>query len=329
MGSAAFPHRAQTAQRNSQCPAEKQQRANKQNAQHSTGPRTDEGKQRSSQNALKHGLRSKHPVIPGEDPAEYQRKLDKLRADLRPLNALEEDLVEQIADASWRLKRFSRIEAAVNAYHLDRCANQEHNTGKDDEHILGNTFTGFALTDLTRLSRYETQLTRRYHRAIKELRDLRKGAEDNWFVARLPDNRTRAERDRDEQEYQKQELTRRDPTRQPADRTNPVHATTNETSNFGHIGHSQAHPQPGPISTNSRNLRPSRPQRGHQIIATPCQNPPRSDTHYHRTPDLRPAASTHARSNRGAGVNLRAREQNKRKSSTSSIPPNQNSEPRP
>ena len=213
----------------------KQQRANKQNAQHSTGPRTDEGKQRSSQNALKHGLRSKHPVIPGEDPAEYQRKLDKLRADLRPLNALEEDLVEQIADASWRLKRFSRIEAAVNAYHLDRCANQEHNAGKDDEHILGNTFTGFALTDLTRLSRYETQLTRRYHRAIKELRDLRKGAEDNWFVARLPDNRTRAERDRDEHEYQKQEqrdAIRRD--NQPIEPTQstqpPMKPATSDTS---------------------------------------------------------------------------------------------------
>ena len=159
-----------------------QKRANKQNAQHSTGPRTEQGKQRCSQNAVKHGLRSKHPVITGEDPVEYQSKLDQLRNDLRPVNALEDEIVEQIADTSWRLKRLSRIEAAVNSYHLDRCANKEHNAGKDDEHILGNTFTGYALTDLTRLSRYEAQLSRRFHRLTKELRDLRKEREKIFFV---------------------------------------------------------------------------------------------------------------------------------------------------
>ncbi len=38
-----------------------QQQANKENAKHSTGPRTDEGKQRTSQNALKHGLYATDP----------------------------------------------------------------------------------------------------------------------------------------------------------------------------------------------------------------------------------------------------------------------------
>ena len=236
-----------------------QKRANKQNAQHSTGPRTDEGKQRSSQNAIKHGLRSKHPIMPGEDPVEYQQKLDKLRADLRPLNALEEDLVEQIADTSWRLKRLSRIEAAVNAYHLDRCANKEHNAGKDEEHILGNTFAGYALTDLTRLSRYESQLSRRYHRAIKELRDLRKGAEANGFDARLPDNRTPAERDRDEQAYQKQEqqdaIRRNNQPIEPTQSTQPpMKPATSDTSATPRLtpnrdryqGDSQSSGHPGP-----------------------------------------------------------------------------------
>ena len=209
-----------------------QKRANKQNAQHSTGPRTDEGKQRSSQNALKHGLRSKHPIMPGEDPAEYQQKLDKLRADLRPLNALEEDLVEQIADTSWRLKRLSRIEAAVNAYHLDRSASKEHNAGKDEHHILGDTFTGYALTDLQRLSRYEAQLSRRYHRAVKELRDLRKGAEEYCFVERQLDHSTPA--DHDHQQYQEQEQETNQQNNQPIEPTQstqpPMKPTTSDTS---------------------------------------------------------------------------------------------------
>jgi len=66
----------------------KQIQANRKNAKDSTGPRTNQGKQRCSQNALKHGFRSKHPVIPGEDPAEYQHKLETLRNDIRPVNAL-------------------------------------------------------------------------------------------------------------------------------------------------------------------------------------------------------------------------------------------------
>ena len=45
---------------------------NIQNATHSTGPRTDEGKAIASQNSLKHGLASGTLLIPGEDPAAYE-----------------------------------------------------------------------------------------------------------------------------------------------------------------------------------------------------------------------------------------------------------------
>ncbi len=174
--------------------------ANRENAKHSTGPRTDEGKQRCSQNAFKHGLRSKHPVIPGEDPAEYQHKLEKLRNDIRPLNDLEDDLVEKIADTSWRLKRLSRIEAAVERFHFEEHRHKEQNAGKDDEQILGDAFTDYGSLDyLTRLGRYEVQLSRRYHCAVKELTNLRKNGGQTLFRQRPME-----ERDREEQEWQKQ-----------------------------------------------------------------------------------------------------------------------------
>jgi len=173
----------------------KQIKANRKNAKHSTGPRTDQGKQRCSQNAIKHGLRSKHPVIPGEDPTEYQHKLEKLRDDIRPLNALEDDLVEQIADTSWRLKRLSHIEAAFERYRIEEETGKSYNAGKDDEQILGNAFS---FDPLTRLARYESQLSRRYHRAVKELRDLRKDREQIFLRERPME-----ERDREEQQWRK------------------------------------------------------------------------------------------------------------------------------
>ena len=99
-----------------------QQRANEENAQHSTGPRTAAGKQRSSQNALKHGLCALDPLVPGEDPEAFQQHFCEIELDLRPASAIESQLVEQIADVSWRLKRLSRIEAAVITAFYDATA---------------------------------------------------------------------------------------------------------------------------------------------------------------------------------------------------------------
>jgi len=45
---------------------------NRANSQHSTGPRTESGKQRASLNAIRHGLNGASPVLPSEDPAAYE-----------------------------------------------------------------------------------------------------------------------------------------------------------------------------------------------------------------------------------------------------------------
>jgi hypothetical protein len=198
-----------------------QQRTNQSNAEQSTGPQTEQGKQTCSQNALKHGLRAKHPVIPGEDPAEYQHKVDQLRADLWPVNALEDSLVEQIADTSWRLKRLARIEAAIERDHIEDAAGNEKNAGKDDEQILGYALTSYGQLDyMNRLARYETQLSRRYHRAIKELSDLRKNRQQLLFRVRPMD-----ERDREEQHWRARH------SHPPPQPLRPQRATANGTTN--------------------------------------------------------------------------------------------------
>ena len=109
----------------------------------------------------------------------------QLRADLRPVNALEDEIVEQIADTAWRLKRFSHIQAAVETSYIEEAAGKEDNAGKHDHRILGDalTFHG-CINNLATLGRYESQLSGRFHRAIKELRDLRKTRGDTFFVAR-------------------------------------------------------------------------------------------------------------------------------------------------
>src|SRR5579864_119933 len=68
--------------------------ANRANSKHSTGPRTPAGKQRSSLNALRHGLTGHTIVLPSEDLAAYQRHSKRWLDEFQPQGVLEEQLVQ-------------------------------------------------------------------------------------------------------------------------------------------------------------------------------------------------------------------------------------------
>jgi hypothetical protein len=86
---------------------------NRANAEKSTGPRTPDGKRRSSQNAIKHGLYAKSPIIRGEDADALAQLRHAFADDLCPFGATEWEAVEDAADAAWRKRRYRRIEAEI------------------------------------------------------------------------------------------------------------------------------------------------------------------------------------------------------------------------
>jgi hypothetical protein len=88
---------------------------NRANSQHSTGPRTAAGKQRSSLNAIRHGLTARTAVLASEDLAAYQRHCRQFIDEYQPANATETQLVQDLADTSWRLNRIPILEAALFA----------------------------------------------------------------------------------------------------------------------------------------------------------------------------------------------------------------------
>ena len=69
--------------------------ANRRNAKRSTGPKTDEGKDRVRRNAFKHGMtaRTIMPVLPQEDPKELEDQIQQAITAMKPRNPLELDLV--------------------------------------------------------------------------------------------------------------------------------------------------------------------------------------------------------------------------------------------
>ncbi|MGA3204278.1 MAG: hypothetical protein ABSF12_17440 [Bryobacteraceae bacterium] len=83
---------------------------NRANSQHSTGPKTESGKQRSSQNALRHGLTSQIVVMPTEELEACQLHLKSFVEEYDPKGATESNLVQALADASWRLNRVGALE---------------------------------------------------------------------------------------------------------------------------------------------------------------------------------------------------------------------------
>lgn len=95
--------------------SERQLEANRKNAQHSTGPRTTNGKARVASNALKDGLTGKQIVLPNENPDEFEAFRIDLLNDLNPLGALEATLAEKIVADAWRLRRVALLESAIYA----------------------------------------------------------------------------------------------------------------------------------------------------------------------------------------------------------------------
>ena len=88
---------------------------NRENAQHSTGPRTAEGKRASSLNSTRHGLTSQLVLLPGEDAAPYNAFSVKLLTELAPEGTLEQMLAQTICETQWRIERARKNEANILA----------------------------------------------------------------------------------------------------------------------------------------------------------------------------------------------------------------------
>ncbi len=91
---------------------QKQIKANRKNAQKSTGPKTDQGKAAVSQNAVKHGLFTES-VIYGENQAEYEVFHENFLVEYAPVGAMELFLAERAVNLAWRLKRAERMQNEV------------------------------------------------------------------------------------------------------------------------------------------------------------------------------------------------------------------------
>jgi hypothetical protein len=95
--------------------SEKQHAANRQNAQHSTGPKTPEGKAAVRFNALTFTLRAQHLILPHDNPEDYQQLWNNLEAEWQPQTDAERHFMDQMCESDWLLTRNAYNEKLVYA----------------------------------------------------------------------------------------------------------------------------------------------------------------------------------------------------------------------
>jgi hypothetical protein len=147
------------------------------NGAKSHGPKTKKGLEKSSRNALTHGLYSATIVLNGEPREKYQALLDAYIGQFQPDGPAELDLVEEMVAAKWRQRRLWAIETDLLE---DEMMVQRKKLDADGETYDEVTPLSFAYRDLSAssalpsLTRHESRLERAYFRALKTLLELQR-----------------------------------------------------------------------------------------------------------------------------------------------------------
>jgi hypothetical protein len=153
--------------------SERRLAANRANAQLSTGPRTPEGRAKSSLNAVKTGLTGRTVLLPSEDAEAYAAHLARYQEEFQPIGVRETQLVQNLADTQWRLDRIPNLETGLFA--LGRLRYAELFEGQGDPQLRAALLDAHILMTEAKhfqnLHRQESRLRRQYQQDAKELRE--------------------------------------------------------------------------------------------------------------------------------------------------------------
>ncbi|HEX4229983.1 MAG TPA: hypothetical protein VHZ07_15020 [Bryobacteraceae bacterium] len=147
--------------------------ANQANAKLSTGPRTEEGRAKSSHNAIRTALTGRTVLLPTDDVEEYQKHVARFEAEFRPVTGREKELTQNIADTQWRIDRIFSLEQGIYAVGRVEFADLFQN---QDESVRAAMIDVKTLTTYQRqinnLSLQEERLRRHFAKDSAELKEL-------------------------------------------------------------------------------------------------------------------------------------------------------------
>jgi hypothetical protein len=147
--------------------------ANRANSQLSTGPRSEQGKAKSSLNAVKNGLTGRTILLPGDDAALYEHHVSRFFDEFKPVGERETELAQILADTQWRLNRIPALEMGIYAVarlNFKDMFEQEEPAVREAL-IQAHTFITHQ-KEINNLSIQELRLRRHYQKDLAELKEL-------------------------------------------------------------------------------------------------------------------------------------------------------------
>jgi hypothetical protein len=154
--------------------SEAQLSANRQNAQKSTGPRTEEGKKRSRINATRHGLTGQFHAFSHEDKLAFDEHCTNLMADYQPETCREKILAMSIAEDTWRLNRARAMENNIFALGMSGPIGDATDVDSAEAHsaICQARVWLADGKNIQLLALYETRIRRNFEKNEKQLKEL-------------------------------------------------------------------------------------------------------------------------------------------------------------
>jgi hypothetical protein len=158
------------------------------NAEKSTGPKTEAGKQRASMNAFKHGLTGNRILLQTHEHEAYQRLTNALNRDLQPKSELERQLVQKLIDCHTRLNRIAALDGNILNFSLTQNETEADHGGSTEEADALETIAAQCRSwienadSFEKLGRYEARISRQllqYTAEFERLRTIRQNRE-NW-----------------------------------------------------------------------------------------------------------------------------------------------------
>ena len=154
--------------------SEKQLEANRANAQKSTGPRTEAGKQRSCLNATRHGLTGQVVVLPHEDMEAYNKFTMEIATTFEPFDANERQLAMSYANIQWRINRAATIEDTMFTLGIMEEVAENLNIENAEAHNATSNAKTFRIDAkaFDRISIYNQRLINAAEKVLKQLKQL-------------------------------------------------------------------------------------------------------------------------------------------------------------
>lgn len=163
---------------------EKQHLANIANAQKSSGPRSPEGKRRSSLNSTRHSLTGQIQIATPEELAAFHKHCDDIRAELKPEGAIETYYATAVCENMWRAARARAIENGLFANgHLTHAESVDAGHPEVDTALAQSTTWNERSDKLATLTLYEQRIARAIEKNMATLQALQQARKEAYKKA--------------------------------------------------------------------------------------------------------------------------------------------------